>query len=145
MSAVIVHKTADAELVAQGLSGTVDLKTVRPLSYDERVFVVNVRGDMNKINDVKQYGNRYSFSYIDQFADDTIGLALGYAHLSNPGQSTQFGAWGYNAIPGGAFALGGSDIFTYENDNNRDGLMGTLEWKPNASIRLYWTCSIPIR
>lgn len=132
MSAVVVHKTSDAELVAQGLSGTVDLRTVRPLSFDDRVFAVNVRGDMNKINDVKEYGNRYSFSYIDQFADDTIGLALGYAHLNNPGQSTQFGAWGYNEIGStGQFALGGSDIFTYENDNQRDGFMGTLEWKPN--------------
>ena len=36
LSAVVVYKTPDANLVAQGISGTVDLQTVRPLSLDDR-------------------------------------------------------------------------------------------------------------
>ncbi len=127
MSQVVVHKTADAALVGQGLSGTVNLKTVRPLSFAERVFAVNVRGDMNKVEDEKEYGKRFSVSYIDQFLDDTVGLSLGYARLDNPGQSHRFNSWGYD---GTTNVLNGADIFAIDADNQRDGFSGTLEWKP---------------
>ncbi len=127
MSSVLVYKTQNAALVGQGLSGTIDLRTVRPLDYDKRVIAVNVRGDMNKVVDDKQYGNRYSLSYIDQFADNTIGLALGYAHLNNPGQTREFNAWGYdNGL------LGGAEVFSYQRENKRDGFAGTLQFRPNG-------------
>ena len=130
VSQVLVYKTPDAQLVGQGLSGTVDLKTVRPLAFGKRAFAANVRGDMNKVGDEKENGYRYSFSYIDQFADNTVGIALGYAHLNNPGQAKQFGdAWGYD---GGGF-YGGGKLYDLENDNERDGLMGVLEFRPNEN------------
>ena len=126
MSSVMVYKTQNAALVGQGLSGTIDLRTVRPLDYDKRTVAVNVRGDMNKVADDKEYGNRYSISYIDQFADNTIGLALGYAHLNNPGQTREFNSWGYdNGL------LGGAEVFTYQRENKRDGFVGTLQFRPN--------------
>ncbi len=127
VSQVVVYKTQDASLVGQGLSGTVDLQTVSPLSFDERVIAVNARGDMNKRDDVKEYGNRFSLSYIDQFADRTVGLALGYARLNNPVNGTQFEAWGYD----GTGVLGGGKLYEIENDNKRDGFIGVLEFAPN--------------
>lgn len=126
MNQVVVYKTQDASLVGQGLSGTVDLRTVRPLSFQEQVVAVNVRGDMNERGDNKEYGSRFSVSYIDQFVDRTVGLALGYAKLNNPVQGTQFEAWGYD---GGV--LGGGKIYEIEADNERDGFMGVLEFKPS--------------
>ena len=126
MSSVVVYKTQNAGLIGQGLSGTVDLRTVRPLSYDKRTVAVNLRGDMNKGGDVKEYGNRFSAMYIDQFADNTIGLALGYARMDNPSQSREFGSWGYdNGL------LGGAEVFNYQTKNRRDGLTGTLQFRPN--------------
>lgn len=128
MHQVVVYKTPDASLVGQGLSGTVDLRTVRPLSFDERVIAINARADMNEVehDDDKLHGSRVSFSYVDQFADDTIGLALGYARLDNPTQAHQFNSWGYDAG-----AIQGADIFDVEGDNTRNGFMGVLEYKPN--------------
>ncbi|HEY0503249.1 MAG TPA: TonB-dependent receptor [Lysobacter sp.] len=128
MNQVVVYKTPDASLIGQGLSGTVDLRTVRPLSFDDRVIAVNARGDINEVehDDDKLHGNRFSISYIDQFADDTVGLALGYARLDNPTQSHQFNSWGYDAG-----AIQGADIFDVEGDNTRNGFMGVLEFKPN--------------
>lgn len=123
---VVVYKTQDASLVGQGLSGTVDLQTVSPLSYGEPVVAVNIRGDMNERGDNKEYGSRFSLSYIDQFADNTVGLALGYARLNNPVQGTQFEAWGYDNG-----ALGGGKLYQIDNDNERDGFVGVLEFKPN--------------
>lgn len=128
MNQVVVYKTPDASLIGQGLSGTVDLRTVRPLSFPDRVIAVNLRGDMNEIehDDDKLYGNRYSFSYIDQFADDTVGIAIGYARLNNPTQSHVFEGWGYDSG-----VIQGANIFDVEGDNTRSGLMGVLEFKPN--------------
>ncbi len=128
MSQVVVHKTSDAELVGQGLSGTVNLKTVRPLSFGDQAVAVNVRGDMNDRDGDKRYGNRFTLSYIDQFADNTVGLALGYARLNNPQQGTQFEAWGYDGTTG---ILGGGKLYDIQDDNVRDGLMCVLEFKPS--------------
>lgn len=126
MSSVVVYKTQNAALVGQGLSGTVDLRTVRPLTYDKRTVALNLRGDMNKVDDHKEYGNRFSAMYIDQFRDNTIGLALGYARLDNPGQSREFASWGYdNGL------LGGAEVFNYQTKNRRDGVTGTLQFRPN--------------
>ncbi len=132
VSQVLVYKSTDAQLIGQGLSGTVDLKTVRPLAYGKRAFAANLRLDQNKVGDEKELGNRYSVSYIDQFADNTVGIALGYAHLNNPGQAKQFGdAWGYDG--GGIY--GGGKLYDLENDNQRDGFMGVLEFAPNDTYR----------
>jgi iron complex outermembrane recepter protein len=126
MSQVMVYKTPDAQLVGQGLSGTVDLRTVRPLSFAERVTAVNLRGDMNRLEDSDEWGSRASISYIDQFADNTVGIAVGYARMDNPTQGRQFESWGYdNGV------LGGANLHAIEGDNQRDGLMGVLEWKPS--------------
>ncbi|MFN9738535.1 MAG: TonB-dependent receptor plug domain-containing protein, partial [Pseudomonadota bacterium] len=51
---VVVDTTADAGLVGQGLSGTVDLRTVRPLMFQERVTSVNVRGEKNSLGEINE-------------------------------------------------------------------------------------------
>lgn len=130
VSQVLVYKTTDAQLVGQGLSGTVDLRTVRPLAFGKRAIAANLRGDLNKVGDEKENGYRASISYIDQFADNTVGIALGYAHLNNPGQAKQFGdAWGYD----GNGIYGGGKLYDLEQENERDGFMGVLEFRPNEN------------
>ena len=131
MSQVLVYKTPDASLIGQGLSGTVDMRTIRPLDYGKQAVAFNLRGDMNRLDGDKKTGFRGSLSYIDQFADDTIGLALGYARLNNPGQGNKFESWGYDNG-----AIGGGQLYDYENDNTRDGLMATLQYKPNDEYEM---------
>jgi iron complex outermembrane recepter protein len=153
LSGVTIYKTPDAALIGQGLSGTVDLQTVRPLSFGKRTVAVNLRGEKNslgKLNaDTKDRGSRFSASYIDQFANKTIGIALGYARLESNTQAQRWEAWGYPTasgvpgVPDGTFALGGSKQFADSNEGKRDGFMGVLEFKPNASfsslIDLYYS------
>ena len=68
ISGVIIYKTPDASLVGQGLSGTIALQTMRPLSYGQRAIVVNVRAEKNSDaklgSDSTNHGYRASFSYI---------------------------------------------------------------------------------
>ncbi|WGM47730.1 Vitamin B12 transporter BtuB [Brevundimonas sp. NIBR10] len=135
LGGVTVYKTPDSALVGQGLAGTVDLQTIRPLAYGRRTIAGNVRYEMNDIGALNagttDTGTRYSLSYIDQFADDTIGVAIGYAHITSPYQSERFNAWGYpNATPT-SLVIGGTKPYVMSSELERDGFAGTLEWRPN--------------
>jgi len=147
---VVVYKTPDASLVGQGLSGTIDLRTVRPLSFPKQVVSVNVRGEKNSLGDLQEeskgYGSRVSAFYLDQFMDNKLGIALGYARLDSPGEAQRFEAWGYPNDNGGApgsFLLGGAKVQTASTDNVRQGFMGVLEARPNevysTTLDLYYS------
>ncbi|MDZ4046850.1 MAG: TonB-dependent receptor plug domain-containing protein, partial [Pseudoxanthomonas sp.] len=61
VAGVTVYKTPDAGLIGQGLSGTIDMQTVRPLSFDAPVGTVGVRGQRNSLGaaaDASAYGER---------------------------------------------------------------------------------------
>ncbi|MCB1600063.1 MAG: TonB-dependent receptor [Xanthomonadales bacterium] len=151
LNQVVIYKTPDANLVAQGISGTVDLQTVRPLAFGKRVVSVNGRYEKNSVGEVNpgydDTGYRLSASYIDQFADNTIGLAIGFARLDSPGQAERWNAWGYPTDTVGGQAntliLGGSESFATSTSNVRDGLMAVLEWQPsenyNGALDLYYS------
>ena len=49
---VEVYKTPDASLIGQGLAGTIDLQTTRPLEYGKRALVFDVRGIKNGNGDL---------------------------------------------------------------------------------------------
>jgi iron complex outermembrane recepter protein len=151
LNQVVVYKTPDANLVAQGISGTVDLQTVRPLAFGKRVVSVNTRYESNSVGEVNpgydDTGYRVSASYIDQFADNTVGLAIGFARLDSPGQAERWNAWGYptDTVSGQAntLILGGSETFATSTSNVRDGLMAVLEWQPsetyNGALDIYYS------
>ncbi|WP_298745251.1 TonB-dependent receptor [uncultured Brevundimonas sp.] len=155
LSGVVIYKTPDAEISGMGLSGTADLRTVRPLEFGSRAIAVNLRGETiegGSLNDdVRNYGGRFSLSYIDQFADDTIGVALGYAHLDSPSQNRHYKAYGYEAFgfavtpdsADDALILNGQEIFATSRLNQRDAVIGIVEWTPNdrlhSTLDLYYS------
>jgi iron complex outermembrane receptor protein len=79
LSQVVIYKTPDAGLVGQGLSSTIDLRTVRPLDFSKRAVAVNVRQQKTGIGSGagEGKGDRVALSYVDQFADRKIGVAVG--------------------------------------------------------------------
>ena len=155
ISQVVVYKTPDAQLIGQGLAGTIDLRTVRPLEYGKSAFAANVRAERNSNGNLgansKQNGSRISFSYIDQFADNTLGLAIGIARLDSPLATQGFGAYGpwhsncntagcdgynYHAdIPTGVYVTNGMKVRADMGDNKRTGAMATLEFRPNDNYK----------
>ncbi len=146
LSSVVVYKTPDASISGFGLSGTADLRTVRPLEFGERAVAVNVRAegtDSDQLNDdVSTFGGRFSLSYINQFANDTIGVAIGYAHLDSPSQNRHFKAYGYEAFgfavtpnsADSALLLNGQEVFAYSRENVRDAVIGIVEWEPSDKL-----------
>jgi TonB-dependent receptor len=165
LSAVVVYKTPDASLVGQGLAGTIDLRTQRPLEYGHRAIAFNVRGERNSEDklgaDSIDKGYRASFSYIDQFFDNKLGLTIGAARLYSPLVIEGVGAYepwhqncntagcdGFNYhpdVPVGTYVTNGTKVRTDMGHNRRDGALATLEWKPNenftSTLDAYYTKS----
>ena len=146
----IVYKTPDARLNATGIAGAVDLRTVRPLEYDERKLNVSgkfVNGNSDVSNpDFDNTGYRLFGSVIDKSDDGTVGWAVALTLQSNPtaylsrelktgnGQVTRTAD---DATPA---------MVTYPSDNPRSGvvsrdfertsLAGTLQFEPNEQVRV---------
>ena len=137
VSQVNVYKTPMASLVGQGLSGTVDMRTIRPLDAGKQILTVGARGsyaDLGKLNaGSKDFGYRVNALYVNQFADDTIGIALGASYVDEPYQIQEFNAWGYPTDAGDA-VIGGSKSYVTSTQLTRFGLNGTLQWKPSATF-----------
>ena len=134
LSSVVVYKTPDASLVGQGLAGTADLRTVRPLEQDERTIALSARYEWNEYgalnSGAEDNGYRLTGFYIDQFANDTVGLALGFAQQSSPTQAERWDAWGYPDVAGD-LVLGGAKPYVASNELERTAFVGTLEFEPN--------------
>lgn len=140
VSRVDVFKTPSASLVGQGLVGTIDIRTQRPLETNERIFAVGARlnyADLGALNaGSEDIGYRLNATYVDQFADDTFGIALAASYVDEPYQLQEFNAWGYAG--GGTAAdprvIGGSKSFVTSTQLKRYGINGTLQWEPAPEV-----------
>ena len=138
---VVVYKSPSAQLVGQGLIGTIDIRTVRPLEVDETVFAIGARGsyaDIGALNaGSNDLGYRVNAAYIDQFADDTFGLSLAASYTDEPYQLQEFNAWGYTGGPsGGPQLIGGSKSFVTSTQLKRLGLTGTAQYQPSSEVTI---------
>ena len=161
-----VYKTPNAALLGQGLSGTVDLMARRPLDSEGRQMAINARVEENSNGTqvpgvASPIGKRFSFSYLNQFADNTIGLAIGFAHLESTSQLklTELDQYGdylvyglpVNGVPPSLYnsappqtCCGHPDSSALlpmfwtgsqsTKSNTRDGLMVVLEFQPNDDL-----------
>lgn len=140
INSVLVYKTPMASIIGQGLSGTVDLRTIRPLEYGKSVVSVGARGsyaDIGKLNaKSRDLGYRVNGVYVGQFANDTIGVALSASYVDEPYQISEFNSWGYANTTAAAtpVVIGGSKSYNTSTDMKRLGLQGTLEWKPTPNF-----------
>lgn len=139
LNGVVVYKTPDASVLAHGLGGTVDMQTIRPLEHGEQTITFNLRGELNDLGDLNagstDKGYRASASYIDQYADGTVGVALGISSISSPNQEERWQAWGYPEDANGDLILGGAKPFVRSSELKRDAFMGVLEFEPNDQVR----------
>jgi len=152
INSVIVYKTPDAALVGQGLSGTIDLQTVRPLNFSSNVGVVGLRGQHNSLGSSANSdadGNRFNVSYIGQFADHTFGIAVGYAHTETPVQEEQVGLYepwqqlgeGWRpGVPAGTYYSDGIKALRRTGELTRNAAIATLEYRPSND----WTSTLDL-
>jgi TonB-dependent receptor len=149
MSGVTVYKTPDAGLVGQGLSGTLDMRTVRPLDFDKPVFAVSARVQENSLGsaaNADDRGQRINASYIDQFAGGVLGLSIGFSHADTPIQENQTGLYepwqqgGRAGVPAGTYVTDGAKALRRTGYIRRNGAMATMQFRPIGE----WTSTLDI-
>jgi iron complex outermembrane receptor protein len=143
MGSVLIYKTPDAQLIGSGLAATIDLHTLKPLDFGKRVIAANVRKSRIGVGAAGEEGDgeRASLSYVDQFMNRTVGLAIGLTkYKENGGSQQKFDSWGgfvnsvdYNG--GKVKTPGGFKSDTEVNNNDRDGASMTLQFRPSKTFK----------
>jgi iron complex outermembrane receptor protein len=137
---VKIYKTPDAGMAYQGIAGTTDISTVRPLNYDGRRTAVTYRREQNSedanIPGLDNTGDRANLTYIDQFMDDTLGIAFGVAYNKTPYQARTREPWGYAETPDGDLVIGGDKDGVQSSYYERMGYLGVLEFAPNDRLHM---------
>lgn len=140
VNSVDVYKSPSADLIGQGLVGTIDIRTIRPLEKGEQVIAFGARGvyaDLGKLNSGSDdLGYRVFGTYVDQFLGDTVGLALSVAYSEEPYQTEEFEAWGYADGPDGDKIVGGVKPFVTSSNLKRLGINGTVQYEASPSTML---------
>ncbi len=137
---VDINKTSIASAISGGIAGTINLNTVKPLEFDDRAVAVNVRTTYNtvaaEIRDADSTGTRGSISYIDQFFDRTLGVAIGYARLDRTVGTVRSNIFPYinsfSDIDGDGMGNdeipSGFEFLVRGGEDERDGAIAVIEW-----------------
>ncbi len=156
VSQVKVFKTPNAGMSYQGIAGTTDIETVHPLAYGKRAVSATYKrerdGQSANVIGLPDSGNRANLTYIDQFNDNTVGVALGFAINKTPYQAQTKEPWGYACLPnvnpdptkncgGGPYPdqsriIGGDKSGYQSSFYERAALLGVLEYKPNDKLHM---------
>ncbi|MGX4643650.1 TonB-dependent receptor [Massilia sp. SYSU DXS3249] len=143
MGSVVIYKTPDASVIGQGLASTIDLRTLQPLDFGKRAVAVSYKksrlGVKQRDGLPEGDGDRATLSYIDQFANRTIGVAIGLTRYEEMGGGqSKFNSWGtatmkFNGVD--VKTPGGFGYDTEQNMHNRDGAFASLQFRPNKNFK----------
>ncbi|WP_426103369.1 TonB-dependent receptor [Massilia sp. TSP1-1-2] len=141
IGSAVIYKTPDASVIGQGLAATIDLRTVQPLDFGKRVVAVSARKERTGINtpSPEGSGHRYSFSYIDQFANRTIGVAVGlttYKSVGGGQQKFEGGGTGKSDYNGQSVTTpSGFKADTETSTYDRKAASLALQYRPNRDFK----------
>lgn len=138
MTGATIYKTSDASLLVQGIGGTVDLQTVRPLAAQETLTLTGVYEMGGNDSDNPEFdntGNRFALSFVEKFADDTMGIAVAIASTESPRNERKYGVWGYGENGDtGAIVPSGLDTQAISRVLERDTISGIFQWRPTDNL-----------
>jgi iron complex outermembrane receptor protein len=137
---VKIYKTPDAGMAYQGIAGTTDISTVHPLTYSGRRLALSYKREVDEqsanIPGLPDAGNRANLTYIDQFAENTLGVAFGVAYNKTPYQAQTREPWGYADAGGGNTVIGGDKSGVQSSFYKRTAYMGVVEFAPNEKVHM---------
>jgi TonB-dependent receptor len=140
VSGVQVHKSSQADLVSGGISGTVDIQTIRPLDYEGPSFTVRAGPSYydggTELPYQDQMGYRASGAYVAKFTDDVgFVVAASLQNQQNGYENVMGGGWN-NAAPGSVEPNGplvqnpwGASIEEKGIETTRASLSTSLQWR----------------
>lgn len=155
-----IYKTQQASLVEGGVAGTIEIGTLRPLDFGKRRLQGEVKAQYNPYGDRITGGSggigwRGTLSYVDQFANDTIGIAIGVQRndTNNPEEtyaasSTWTACRADNVATGNCTELQRADYgknpfflvpnaYTFRQiseTDKRDAVFGAIQWRPTDTL-----------
>ena len=136
MTGATIYKTTDASLLVQGIGGTVDLQTVRPLAAQETLTftgVYEMGGNDSDNPEFDNTGKRYALSFVEKFADDTVGVAVALATTESPRNERKYGVWGYGDNNGASLPFG-LDSQAISRVLERDTVSAIFQWRPTDNL-----------
>lgn len=165
INGAIIYKSQQAKFVEGGISGIIELQTLRPLDYGkQRLQVMGLVGYSDyedRVDGGEPFSYRVTASYIDQFqaGDGEIGIAIGgqlrrdtapediytTSSIFNPCNTlNDSGNCSFrrdaNGVPNGP-----SDLYFASNqyiyraqatEADRDAIMGNIQWKVSPSVEI---------
>ena len=145
VSQVKVYKTPNAGMAYQGIAGTTDIETVRPLAFGKRAMAATYRREKDgmkaNVPSLPDSGDRANLTYIDQFRDNTVGVAFGVAFNKTAYQAQTREPWGYADLPtppypAGSKIVGGDKDGFQSSYYERLGYLGVVELRPNDRLHM---------
>lgn len=137
-SAIQVVKSPTADMDTGGLSGTVNIDTVKPLAYKGPRFIVGVKG-YNSDYRGKEWTPKVSGAYIDSFAGGTLGVManVSYQKLKDRGDYAFVKNW-YNpgVVDPNNFVPGNFRLRRIERDTKQLMASGAVQWKPQPNFEV---------
>jgi TonB-dependent receptor len=163
ISGADVIKGAQASLTEGAIGGLVNLRSASPFDQKGQRGIVRLEGDRNQMSELN--GRKFSATYSNTFANDTMGLLLGVV-VANRKDRTDIagndGGWSRNTDPndpdwystawGGDVDLNGNGELDPEDygliapgqfrvgsileDKKRRAYSGKFEWRPSDDVRI---------
>jgi TonB-dependent receptor len=149
VSSLQVYKSQSADLVAGGVAGTIDLRTISPLDYAGESLVVRAGPTYyeaaDDIPDYSAWGFRGSASLVGKLSP-TLGGSIAVTVQDQQNGYPSFQGWGYNddtigGLPGDVNGDGTPDYTPWgaqteikKLDQSRHGAAGSLQWRPTDSL-----------
>jgi iron complex outermembrane receptor protein len=157
-----IYKTQQASLVEGGVAGTIEIGTLRPLDFGKRRLQGELKAQYNPYGDritgrEGGVGWRGTLSYVDQFANDTIGIAIGVQRndTNNPEETYAASSTWTACQAAPVVANNNCDEYTraeygqnrafylvpnaytfrqISETDKRDAIFGAIQWQPSDTL-----------
>ena len=139
-STIKVYLTPSADLINQGIAGTIDMLPMKPLDQKKPSATLNANYQTIEPHDVmpgpgvSANGHDIDGILADQFMDHTLGVTFGVDLESNPYHILHQAPWGYATDSNGNLIIGGSKNYNVSDLLDRNGFIGAIEYKPSSAL-----------
>lgn len=146
VSAAEVYKTQSADLIEGGIAGSINLKTISPLSYSGPTATIRGGIQQNEsgedIPDYNPLGNRFSASLVQKW-DDVFAVAIGVSKQKQKNAYGSLQGWGYSSANWNLDGKGtvgstpwGVAAEVKKLQQDREGFMTVMEWAPTDTLNV---------
>ncbi len=137
---VEVHMTPSAALFGQGMAGTVDMITIKPLDEAKPTAAINAYYTWLEPNQVmpgpgvSNSGHDINGIFSDQFFHHTFGINIGIDLNATPSHILHQAPWGYPTDSNHNLVIGGSKNYNISDLMKREGYLLTFEYRPSSAF-----------